>query len=74
MTVRYSNIILNVEIVAGTSDTQAAVEMTMLATDVGTIVEAKQRGVTMRAFPGGSWEEALRQFERDERLSLYPTS
>jgi hypothetical protein len=72
MSERYLSLVLKVEILAGTSDKQAAIELSMLATDMGTIVEASQRGITMRAFPGMGWEKTLSDFERDERLNQYP--
>ncbi len=72
MSDRYLSLVLKVEIVAGTCDKQAAIELSMLATDIGTIVEASQRETTMRAFPGMGWEKVLSDFELDERLSQYP--
>jgi hypothetical protein len=71
---RYTSLVLTVEIVAGTNDKQAAIELSMLATDMGTIVEAKQRNIKMRAFPHQRWEHTLTEFKRDERLSNYPES
>lgn len=72
MSDRYTSLVLTVEIMAGTTDKRAAVELAMLATDMGTIVEANRRGIKMRAFPGHGWEETLADFERDEKLSQYP--
>jgi len=72
MTGRCTSLVLKVEIIAGTSDEQAAIELQMLSTDMGTMVEAQQRETTMRAFPGQDWQETLRDFQRDERLAGYP--
>ncbi len=72
MTARIGSLVMSVQIMAGTDDSTAAVDLQMLATDMGVIVEAKQRGITMRAFPGKDWQHTLREFERDERLSNYP--
>lgn len=69
---RLSSLVLTVEIIAGTSDETAAVELQMLATDLGLMVEAMQRGIKMRASPGADWKECLRAFQIDERLSNYP--
>jgi hypothetical protein len=69
-----SSLVITVEIIAGTSDKQAAMELAMLATDMQTIVEASQRGLTMRAWPGLGHEKTLTDFEREERLSNYPES
>lgn len=74
MTHRYTSLVLTVEIVAGTSETQAAIELQMLATDMGTIVEGKHNGIVMRARPGKDWQEVFRDFEREKRLSNYPQS
>ena len=74
MTHRYTSLVLTVEIVAGTSETQAAIELQMLATDMGTIVEGNHNGIVMRARPGKDWQEVLRDFEREKRLSNYPQS
>lgn len=71
---RLSSLVLTVEIVAGTSDKQAAIELQMLATDMGCLVEAKQRDITMRARPGEDWQNVLRAYELDEKLSNYPES
>lgn len=67
-----SSLVLTVEIMAGTHDKQAAIELTMMATDMGCIVEANQRGITMRAHPGADWQKTLQNFERDERIAQYP--
>lgn len=71
---RSSSLVLTVEIIAGTSDENAAVELQMLSTDMGVMVEAMQRDVKMRAFPGQDWQETLKDFQRHERLSNYPKS
>ncbi len=63
---------LKVEIVAGTHEADAAIALTMLATDMDVIVEAEMRETKMRAHPGGDWQKVLREFLRDERLSQYP--
>ncbi len=72
--VRLSSLFMTVEIMAGTDDASAALDLTMLATDMGMIVEAKQRGIIMRAHPGTDWHDTLANFQRDERLSNYPES
>lgn len=72
MTHCYASLVLTVEIVAGTSETQAAIELQMLATDMRTIVEGKHNGITMRARPGEDWQDVLRDFERERRLNDYP--
>ena len=71
---RYTSLVLTVEIVAGTSEEHAAIELQMLATDIGTIVEGKHNGIFMRARPGSDWQEVLRDFEREKRLMDYPQS
>ncbi len=70
---RLSSLVLTVEIMAGTTDEQAAIELQMAATDMGMMIEANQRGITMRATPGADWKTTLQDFQRDERLSSYPT-
>ena len=65
---RYSSLVLKVDILAGTREKQAAIEMAMLATDMGMIVESSHNGTTMRAWPGAGWEKTLEEFEREKRL------
>lgn len=74
MSQRCSSLVLAVEIIAGTSDEQAAVELQMMATDMGCMVEAMQRETKMRAVPGGDWTKTLDDFRREERLGQYPQS
>lgn len=45
---RCTSLVLTVEIIAGTSDEQAAVELQMMATDMGCIVEAMSRETPTR--------------------------
>ena len=68
MTHRCTSLVLKVEIIAGTSDEQAAVELQMLATDMGTLVEAQQRETTMRAFPGQNWAELSPRLNENDKL------
>jgi hypothetical protein len=69
---RCASLVVTVEIVAGTSETDASIDLQMLATDLGTIVEGKHNGIVMRARPGADWQEVLRDFEREKRFNDYP--
>lgn len=67
MTLCSVRLIVTVEIVAGTSETDAAIDMQTLATDLGAIVEGKHNGTVMRAKPGGNWQKVMRNFELEKR-------
>lgn len=65
---------LNVEIDAGTSQTDAAQELLFFAQRVGITVQAKFNGVRMIARPSDDREAVLAEYEREVSLSGYPYS
>ena len=69
-----SDLMMTVQIVAGTSEENAAAELARLAERVRITVEAKHNGVTMIARPYQLARDVLAEFKRDQQLARYPSS
>jgi phage terminase small subunit len=65
-------LILTVEIMAGTSEADAARALVQLADRTGVQSGSKHNGVEMFADPGDTTEDVMRRFERERDLQNYP--
>lgn len=67
-------VFLTVEVMAGTSEAEAARDLLRLAQRLDILVEAKHNGTLMMAFPSDSVEDVVQRFDRERRLENYPQS